>query len=107
MSTYNTQNIFARIISGSIKADIVLEDDRCLAFYDIAPKAAIHVIIIPKLACVDFEDFLSKEPDSRYFFDFILKVAKTLNVSHYKLQTNKGANAGQEIMHFHVHLLAS
>ena len=102
---YNPQNIFARIISGEIQAETVLEDSQCIAFKDIAPKAKVHILILPKIACMDFEDFLSKEQDSRYFFYFILKVAEKVGLKDYKLQTNKGAAAGQEIMHFHMHLL--
>lgn len=104
---YNTNNIFNKIIKKQIEANIVLEDDKCIAFYDIVPQAKTHVLIIPKLECVDFEDFLLKSQDVGYFFDFILKVANKLSLSHYQLKTNKGQKAGQEVFHFHVHLLSN
>jgi diadenosine tetraphosphate (Ap4A) HIT family hydrolase len=104
---YNQNNIFKKIIDKHIPANIVLEDESCMAFYDITPQAKTHILIIPKLECVDFEDFLSKAKEIRYFFEFITKVVQKLGLSDYQLKTNKGRGAGQEVFHFHVHLLSN
>ena len=106
---YNPNNTFNRIISKEIEANIILEDERHISFHDINPQAKIHALILPKIHCIDFEDFLkcAKSPEEvKAFFDFIVKVAFEFQVKDYKLITNKGQNAGQEIMHFHMHLLA-
>ena len=103
---YDSSNIFAKIIDKSISAKIVLEDDDCIAFHDINPQSPIHVLVVPKLACVDFEDFILKSPDTSEFFRFIVKVAAKLGLTDYKLLTNKGKSAGQCVFHFHVHLMA-
>lgn len=98
-------NIFEKIIEGEIPCKKVLESDEFLAFYDINPKAPIHVLIIPKKCYKDFNempsDLLAR------MSNFIVDVAKTLGVkeSGYRLITNVGADGGQEVPHFHYHLL--
>lgn len=98
-------NIFEKIIEGEIPCKKVLESDEFLAFYDINPKAPIHVLIIPKKYYKDFNempsDLLAR------MSNFIVDVAKTLGVkeSGYRLITNVGADGGQEVPHFHYHLL--
>lgn len=104
---YNTQNIFNKIIHKTIPAEVVLEDEHCVAFKDINPQAAVHVVIIPKLECVDFEDFIDKTGGKiDYFFKFILKVARKLELTDYRIITNKGKEVGQIVFHFHAHLLS-
>jgi len=104
---YDSQNIFAKIINREIPATIVLENDIALAFKDINPQADIHILIVPKMPAIDFEDFL-KQPDENInaFFRFIQEVAKSLGVTEYRLVSNKGPASGQTIFHFHVHLLS-
>jgi len=106
---YDSNNTFNRIINKEIQASVILEDAQYIAFHDINPRATIHALILPKINCIDFEDFLKciQSPDQvKALFDFIVKVAAELGVTEYKLITNKGRKAGQEIMHFHVHLLS-
>ena len=100
------KGIFEKIVDREIPADIVLESDEFLAFKDIAPKAPIHVLIIPKKLVKDFNgvnyDVMGK------MSEFILKVVDKLGVrdSGYRLITNVGADGGQEVPHLHFHLLA-
>ena len=54
---YDPQNVFAKILRGEIPNDTVYEDDHVLAFRDIAPQTAVHVLVIPKGAYVSFADF--------------------------------------------------
>ena len=103
---YDQTNIFNRIINKDIPAKIILEDDKCISFADINPQAKLHLLILPKLQCLDFQDFMDKESDVGYLFRFITQVVEKLGITDYQLKTNKGAKAGQEIFHFHIHLLS-
>ncbi len=103
---YDQTNIFRKIIDKSIPAEVIIEDEQCIAFKDINPKAETHVLIIPKVGCIDFADFVNNQTDVSYFFQFITKVVETLGLSDYRLVMNKGSGAGQCVFHFHVHLLA-
>jgi len=106
---YDENNIFAKIIKGEIPCQKVYEDDRVLFFYDINPAAKIHVLGIPKLKCINFDDFVknSNNQDVLYFFNKVAEVAKKLEIadSGYRIISNTGVNGGQEVPHFHVHIL--
>ena len=106
---YDKNNIFAKIISGEIPCDKVYEDEEVLFFYDINPIAKIHVLGIPKNSCVDFSDFVLKN-DTGIVSGFFKKVDMVINMlgikdSGYKIVTNSGSDGGQEVPHFHVHIL--
>ncbi|WP_336945319.1 histidine triad nucleotide-binding protein [Asaia sp. BMEF1] len=107
---YDTSNIFAKILRREIPVQIVYEDDYALAFPDIAPQAPIHVLIIPKGAYVSSADFGASASDAEIagLARAVTKVAESLGLSHsgYRLITNTGPDAGQEVPHYHVHLLA-
>jgi len=107
MGEYDQTNIFNRIIGGEIPAKVVLEDEGCICFEDIRPQAKLHLLILPKLQCVDFADFMSKVDDVGYLFQFVLRVVEKVGLTDYQLKTNKGAGAGQEVFHFHIHLLSN
>lgn len=100
-------SIFAKIIAREIPADIVYEDDVCLAFRDIAPKAPTHILIIPKKPIVSLAD-LSPEDESIVGRCVIVasKVAQEQNLENgYRLVVNCGNDGGQEVPHLHFHLL--
>ncbi len=106
---YDENNIFAKIIRGEIPCNKVYEDDNFLFFHDISPKAKTHVLAIPKIPCVDFSDFIIKN-DSSTISDFFKKidlVADLLEIKKdgYRLVSNLGTNGGQEVPHFHFHIL--
>jgi histidine triad (HIT) family protein len=106
---YDKNNIFAKILRGEIPSKKIFEDGFALAFEDIAPQAPVHVLVIPKGEFTSFDDFLRKAtPDMvQGFFAAVQKVAKQLNLidDGYRIITNHGANGGQEVFHFHVHIL--
>ena len=106
--TYDSENIFARIIRGEIPADKVYEDDYVLAFHDIAKLTPIHVLIIPKMAYNSIDDFSERASDAELaaYVRAIGVVARELGVSQtgYRVVTNSGADANQEVMHFHSHI---
>ena len=106
---YDENNIFAKIIRGEIPCDKVYEDENCLFFYDINPVAKIHVLGVPKTPCLDFFDFVSKN-ETNIVSDFFKKtnlVIEKLGIKDngYRLVANSGAHAGQEVPHFHIHIL--
>lgn len=107
--TYDTDNIFARIIRGEIPSKKLYEDEQVFAIADIAAAAPVHALIMPKGEYVSFDDFASKAtPETvAHFFATITKIARQLDVegTGYRLITNHGRNASQSVPHFHVHLL--
>lgn len=106
--SYDTNNIFAKILRGEIPCNKVYEDAFALAFHDIAPAAPTHILVIPKGEFVSFSDFVSKaDPElQRGYFAAIEKIAAQQKLSDYRLISNNGAGAGQTVHHFHMHILA-
>ena len=106
---YDQNNIFAKILRKEIPCNIVYEDDTSLFFYDINPLFKIHVLGIPKIACKDYSDFIEKsDPSLRsQFFENIKIVLDKLDISKsgFRLVSNSGTDGGQEVPHFHVHIL--
>lgn len=107
---YDSDNIFAKILRGEIPCDKVYEDDHALAFNDISPQAPVHVLVIPKGAYVSSDDFTANASDAEIagFVRAVGSVARQLGVESagYRLLANHGNDAGQEVPHFHVHVLA-
>ena len=102
------KTIFKKIIDREIPAKIVYEDDLCLAFEDINPRAPTHLIVIPKKEIVSVDDI---EPEDELLigrlFTAMRKIAAQLGLSRgYRVVTNCGPDAGQEVMHIHFHLLS-
>jgi histidine triad (HIT) family protein len=107
---YNKNNIFNQIINGYIPSKKIYEDNNTLAFYDIKPKAKIHALVIPKKEYINFIDFTQNAPEKEIamFFQKVNFIANNvLKLTHFKLQTNNGEESGQEVLHFHVHILSS
>jgi len=99
--------IFSKIISGEVKADIVYEDDLCLAFRDVNPQAPTHVLLIPRKPIVSLDEL--QEGDAELLGHLMLKVpevAAALGLSGgYRTVINTGADGGQSVFHLHIHLL--
>ena len=107
---YDENNIFAKILRKQIPCDKVHEDEFSLFFNDINPQAKIHVLGIPKFPCTTFSEFLTKADNSNItsFFKSVQLVINKLNIEEngYRLITNAGRNGGQDVPHFHIHILA-
>ena len=107
---YDENNIFAKILRKEIPCDKVFEDEFSLFFNDINPQAKIHVLGIPKFPCTTFSNFLKNADNKNIisFFKSVQLVIKDLEIenSGYRLITNSGENGGQEVPHFHIHILA-
>ena len=106
---YDKENIFAKIIRKEIPCNVIYEDNKTLFFNDINPQAKIHILGIPKLPVINFYDFMQKA-DSEMVNHFFLKIndivnSYELNNSGFRIITNNGKNAHQEVPHFHIHIL--
>lgn len=106
---YNSNNAFAKIIRGELPIDKIYEDDHALAFYDIAPKAKVHALVIAKALVVDFADFIehSTADEIAGFMRAVVRTTETLGLTEtgYRLVFNSGPDSGQEVPHLHVHIL--
>lgn len=109
MTTYDTDNIFAKILQGVIPCDKVYEDDYVLAFKDINPIAPIHILVIPKRGYTDQYDFGTNADTEEItaFYRSVSKIADELGLPENGFRTicNTGKHGGQEVPHFHLHLL--
>ena len=107
---YNENNIFAKILRKEIPCDKIYEDELSLFFNDINPQAKVHVLGIPKFPCTTFSDFINNTDNKivSSFFKSVQLVINRLNIEKdgYRLITNSGINGGQEVPHFHIHILA-
>ena len=105
---YDDDNIFAKILRGEIPADVVYEDDRCLAFRDIEPQAPTHVLIIPKAPIARLGDAGEDERDVLGHLMWAAgEVARRegLVEDGFRTVINHGARACQTVFHLHVHVL--
>lgn len=102
-----TDNIFQKIIDKQIPAKVVYEDDLCLAFHDIGPKAPVHVLIIPKKVIPTHADVTEADvPVLGHIHVVAAKLAKQLGLADgYRLVVNCNERAGQTVPHLHFHLL--
>ena len=105
---YDDQNVFAKILRGEIPNKTVMETDHSLAFHDINPLAAIHVLVIPKGRYVSWDDFTANASDAE-ISDLIRTVGEVARATGadtqgYRVLSNIGKRGGQEVPHFHVHV---
>ena len=107
--SYDPNNVFAKILRGEIPCTKLYEDEFALAFPDIRPHAPVHVLVIPKGAYADIVDFgrHAAPEEAAGFWRAVAKVAdeQGLTGGGFRTIANTGANGGQEVPHFHVHLL--
>ena len=108
LGAYDDQNVFAKILRGEIPCRKVYEDDWALAFHDIAPQAPVHVLVIPKGGYVSLADFGARASDAEIagLVRAAALVARNLGLDApgYRMLSNMGAHAGQEVPHLHLHL---
>jgi histidine triad (HIT) family protein len=99
--------IFGKIIRREIPADIVYEDDLCLAFRDVTPQAPVHILVIPKKPIPQIE--LAESEDHALLGHLLLtvkKVAAQVGITNgYRVVINNGADGGQTVNHLHLHIL--
>ncbi|MFT6073027.1 MAG: diadenosine tetraphosphate (Ap4A) HIT family hydrolase [Alphaproteobacteria bacterium] len=111
--TYDDDNIFAKILRKQIPSNMVYENDDAYAFHDIVPQAPIHILVIPKGRYVSYEDFYLKASltQIKAFQECInsviqmQKIGEQENGAGFRIISNIGMDGGQEVPHFHVHIL--
>ena len=99
--------VFCKILAGEIPSKKAYEDEQVLAFYDIEPKAPVHILVIPKqhlsgAAAVTAEN----SAVVAHIFEVIARLTKELGLADYRVVTNNGPDAGQMVPHLHFHILA-
>lgn len=100
--------IFCKIRDGEIPADIIHQDDVCLAFRDIDPKAPTHVLLIPRQHIATLDDITAEQEAAMgHIVAAAARLARELGVadSGYRLVANCNADGGQVVFHIHFHLL--
>lgn len=103
-----THTIFSKIIDREIPADIVYEDDLCIAFRDVNPQAPIHILVVPKKRLALLADATE---DDQVLLGKLLLRAKQIAADEgagdaFRLVINNGSKAGQTVFHLHIHILA-
>ena len=101
------KTIFKRIIDKEIPANIVHEDELCLAFHDVNPQAPVHVLVIPKKEIASTDQLTDDDAVILgHIYSVIRKLAKDLSLEQgYRVVTNCGNDGGQTVYHLHFHLL--
>ena len=106
MSSADDQCLFCKIVAGELPAERLYEDDTLLAFRDIAPKAPLHALIIPKVHIATLNDL---EPEQASMAGRMFLVAKQLAHEHelpgYRVVVNTNREGGQVVFHVHMHVL--
>jgi histidine triad (HIT) family protein len=102
-----TETLFTKIINRDIPADIVYEDDQCLAFRDINPKAPMHILVIPKKVIPKLVDAGSgDEPLLGHLLTTAAKLAQDEGFGDaFRTVINNGEAVGQTVFHLHLHIL--
>jgi histidine triad (HIT) family protein len=102
-----SDNIFLKIANKQIKANIIHEDDQCLAFHDVNPQAPVHVLIIPRKEIRTHADITPEDaPLLGHLHLVAAQLAEKLGLTDgYRLVLNCKERAGQSVPHLHLHLL--
>ncbi len=103
------KSVFQKIIERDIPADIVYEDELCLAFRDNNPQAPVHVLLIPKKQVVNVAALTEEDRAlAGHLMLTVGKVARELDIESngYRVVANCGSDGGQSVDHLHFHILA-
>ncbi|BFZ14070.1 hypothetical protein BsWGS_17109 [Bradybaena similaris] len=107
MASAGGDTIFGKIIRREIPADLLHEDDLCIAFSDIAPQAPVHFLVVPKKPIVKLSD--AEDADKQLLGHLLLvakKVAEKKDLQNgYRVTINDGPDGGQAVFHLHVHVM--
>jgi histidine triad (HIT) family protein len=109
MSSYDPSNIFAKILRGEIPCKKIFENEHALSFNDITPQAPTHILVIPKGPYASYDDFVGSASDEE-IAGFHRAVVASINsadiiATGYRLISNAGVNAHQEVPHYHIHIV--
>jgi histidine triad (HIT) family protein len=100
--------VFELIVAREIPAEIVFENERIIAFRDIAPKAPVHLLVVPKTA--EYHNVAELAEGDPYLLAEVVTTAAELAAEHsngeYRLVFNSGESAGQTVFHVHAHVMS-
>nr|XP_015195672.1 PREDICTED: uncharacterized HIT-like protein Synpcc7942_1390 isoform X1 [Lepisosteus oculatus] len=99
--------IFSKIIDKTIPADVIYEDEKCLAFRDISPQAPVHFLVIPRTPIPRISE---AKDDEAQLLGHLLVVAKKVAAKEglregYRVVINDGKHGAQSVYHLHIHVL--
>ena len=97
--------IFCKIINGDFNTEFVYEDEHCVVFKDINPKADTHLLLVPRIHVESLNELDDEQLLGKLMMN-VKKVTKTLGINSYRTVINTGSEAGQEVFHLHIHILA-
>jgi len=105
--TVGEKTIFKKIIDRDIPADLVYEDDQCLAFRDIQPQAPTHILVIPRREITSLQQI---EAADQALLGHLLIIVRKIAAQErlddgYRVVINCGSDGGQTVDHLHLHLL--
>ena len=111
--TYDTNNIFAKILRKEIPCNKIYENEHALAFNDINPQAKVHILVIPKGEYTDVDDFSKNatKDEIASLMQAVTEVCKITQISlaeggnGFRLIANTGPDGSQEVPHFHYHVM--
>ena len=98
--------LFCKIVDGDIPAEIVYDGDGVLAFRDVNPQAAVHVLVIPKRHVPDVGALGADQEAGTAVLAGIRAVAEQLRLPSYRTVLNTGGDSGQTVFHVHAHVLS-
>ncbi|XP_075043484.1 adenosine 5'-monophosphoramidase HINT2 isoform X2 [Mixophyes fleayi] len=102
-----SSTIFSKIIDKSLPADIIYEDDQCLAFRDVAPQAPIHFLVIPKTPITRISQVTAGDTEllGHLLFTASRLAQKEGLVDGYRIVINDGQQGAQSVYHLHLHVI--
>ena len=108
MSDVENTTIFGKILRGEIPADLIHEDDKCIAFKDVSPQAPNHILLIPRKLIPKLSD--AQAEDKEILGHMMLaagEIARKLGFEDaFRLVINNGSEAQQTVFHLHMHILS-
>ncbi len=101
------ETLFGKIIAGEIPADIIYEDDQCMAFRDVNPQAPVHFLVIPRKEIPKLQEMVDEDAAViGHIHQVITQLTQQEGIADgYRVVTNSGAVAGQSVFHLHFHVL--
>lgn len=97
--------IFCKIINGDFNTEFIYENDYVVVFKDINPKARIHLLVVPKVHVASLNELEDKKLMGE-LLSAVKETTKKAGIKSYKTLINTGKEAGQEVFHLHIHILA-
>lgn len=98
--------IFCKIINGDFNTEFVYQNDYLVVFKDINPKAKHHLLVVPRVHVASLNE-LEDEKLMAELIKGVKEVTKKLGIKAFRTQINTGKEAGQEVFHLHIHVLAN